>query len=402
MINNGIVIGIDGYTGAGKSTIANKIIKKYKNVIHLEMSSLYKKIGEYYILLKNQGFTKREIVEFIKTYIKIEYKVADQKVIFNINLPQPVLNLSLFYIKNEFYEIVKIEEIQKIIYSQFRKTINALKKKNAVILTGRVLNEVYPKLDYHFCLKANEDIRIARIMSRDSVSDEEARIRIIEKNVYNISSNVISINSERLSSDDILELIENVIVTISKNVKLNNKKIIKVNFLGATSTGKSTMCRYCAEKYGEPYSTEYIRDFVDERNYGLKEQTHFSSELWCEIASTQLDLEKKREKLSKKYLFADSGAIALGLYWNLMENEEMLNLIDKQLQQADVIFVCDNNIDFEVDGKRPGNPLLSKKIQANILNLLNTKNIPYIILSGSIEERFKTVQQILNKIEKIK
>ena len=257
-----------------------------------------------------------------------------------------------------------------------------------------MLSEVYPDLDYHFCLKADEDTRVARIMERDGVSEADARARRIEEKIYTFDSNVISVNSERLSPKEILKLIENVIITSDKR-----DKIIKVHFLGTTSTGKSTMCRYCAEKYKEPYSTEYIRDYMEEHGMGAADLNDMSYELWYRIAKTQLSLEKKREKLSNRFFFADSGAIAIGLDWHFMDKPEMSELVDKQLQEAEVIFVCDNNLEFEDDGMRPGSPVRSKRLQVNMLKLLNEKNIPYIMLSGSIEERFKTVQQVLKKFE---
>ena len=394
MINKGLVIGLDGLTAAGKSTVANKIIKKYKNVLHIEMSELYKDVGSWFILLKSQNFSNKEIVDFIKNYVRPEYKIVKQRVEFNLNLPVPNLTMSSFYIKNELYKIIQIDEIQNKLYTVLRDIIDELKADNAIILTGRMLSEVYPNLDYHFCLKADEDVRIARIMERDGVSEADARARRIEEKIYKFDSNVISVNSERLSPKDILQLIENVIITSTKR-----DKIIKVHFLGTTSTGKSTMCRYCAEKYKEPYSTEYIRDYMEEHGMGAEDLNDMSYELWYRIAKTQLALEKKREQLSNKFFFADSGAIAIGLDWHFMDKPDMAKLVDKQLNEAEVIFVCDNNLEFEDDGMRPGSPARSKRLQVNMLKLLDEKKIPYIMLSGTIEERFKTVQQILNTFE---
>ena len=394
MINKGLVIGLDGLTAAGKSTVANKIIKKYKTVLHIEMSELYKDVGSWFILLKSQNFSNKEIVDFIKNYVRPEYKIVKQRVEFNLNLPVPNLTMSSFYIKNELYKIIQIDEIQNKLYTVLRDIIDELKADNAIILTGRMLSEVYPNLDYHFCLKADEDVRIARIMERDGVSEADARARRIEEKIYKFDSNVISVNSERLSPKDILQLIENVIITSTKR-----DKIIKVHFLGTTSTGKSTMCRYCAEKYKEPYSTEYIRDYMEEHGMGAEDLNDMSYELWYRIAKTQLALEKKREQLSNKFFFADSGAIAIGLDWHFMDKPDMAKLVDKQLNEAEVIFVCDNNLEFEDDGMRPGSPARSKRLQVNMLKLLDEKKIPYIMLSGTIEERFKTVQQILNTFE---
>ena len=392
MIEKGIVIGLDGLTASGKSTVAEKLTKKYKGIVHVEMSELYKEVGKWWILLKNQGFTKKNIINFITTYIKPECKIIKQKVVFSFNLPTPELTMSSFYIKNELYKVIQIDEIQNKLYKVLRSIIDDFKNNYTIVLTGRALQEVYPDMDYHFCLKAVEDVRIARIMERDGVSEEDAKARRIEEKIYDFSKNVISINSERLEPKQIVQMIENVIISTHKH-----DKIIKVHFLGTTSTGKSTMCRYCAEKYHEPYSTEYIRDYMEDHGMGASDLNDMSYELWYKIAKTQLQKEKKAEKLSNKFFFADSGAIAIGLDWHFMDRPEMAELVDKQLHEAEVIFVCDNNIEFEDDGMRPGSPARSKRLQVNILKLLDDKKVPYIMLSGGIEERFKTVQQILKK-----
>lgn len=395
MIEKGLVIALDGLTASGKSSVAEKLKRKYKDIVHVEMSELYKEVGKWWILLKEQGFSKSDILDFVSKYIKFTYKIEKQEVKYISNLPTPVLTMSSFYIKNQLYKIIQNDEVQKKLYKVLRKIINELKENYTVVLTGRMLSEVYPDLDYHFCLKADEETRIARIMERDGVSEEEARTRRIEEKIYHFDSNVISINSERLSTKEMIRLIENVIVT-----KNRTDKIIKVHFLGTTSTGKSTMCRYCAQKYHEPYSTEYIRDYMEEHGMGAEDLNDMSYELWYKIAKTQLQKEKRAEKLSNKFFFADSGAIAIGLDWHFMDRPEMAELVDKQLNEAEVIFVCDNNIEFEDDGMRPGSPARSKKLQVNMIKLLNEKNVPYIMLSGSIEERFKTVQQVLNKFNK--
>lgn len=392
MIETGIVIGLDGLTASGKSTVADKLTKKYKEIIHVEMSELYKEVGKWWILLKSQGFAKKEIVEFITTYIKPEYKIVKQNVVFTFNLPTPVLTMSSFYIKNELYKVIQVDEIQKKLYRVLRKIIDELKENYTIVLTGRALQEVYPDMDYHFCLKADEDVRVARIMERDGVSEKDARARRIEEKLYNFSKNVVSINSERLEPKQIVQMIENVIISTHQH-----DKIIKVHFLGTTSTGKSTMCRYCANKYHEPYSTEYIRDYMEEHGMGAEDLNDMSYELWYKIAKTQLQKEKRAEKLSNKFFFADSGAIAIGLDWHFMDKPEMAELVDKQLNEAEVIFVCDNNLEFEDDGMRPGSPARSKRLQVNMIKLLDEKKIPYVMLSGSIEERFKTIQQILKK-----
>lgn len=393
-INKGIVIGIDGLTATGKSTVATKIIKKYKNVVHLEMSQLYKQIGEWYILLRNQKFTKSEIEYFIREYIKPTYKVVKQEVIFELNFPKPQLTMSTFYIKNEIYKLSKDDEIRKTLYKIIRKVIDELKETNGVIITGRRLKMLYPKMDYHFCLKASEDVRINRLMDRDNVSEEEAKIRKVEEKIYDIGTDVITVNSERLSPKEIMKMIENIL--ISSN---NKSKIIKVHFIGAPSTGKSTICKYCADKYNEVYTTEFVRDYMMEVGMNNDDLAAQGFDFWKMILKKQLSIEKKQEKVAHRFLFADSGPLTIGIGKGYMEKPEMIKLIDKQIEEADVIFFCDNEFGFVDDGMRPGNFEHSNDVEIKTKKYLNEHNIPYITLSGTVLERFKSVQQVLKKYE---
>lgn len=394
MINKGIVIGIDGLTATGKSTVAKKLIKKHNNIIHLEMSQLFKKVGEWYVLLKNQNYSKNDINYFIKRYIKFSYQVINKEVIFSINLPKPILTMSNFYIKNEIYNLSQEDEIRKYLYKSIRKCINELKENNAVILTGRRLNQVYSELDYHFCLKASQETIAARLIERENISNDEAKLRKIEEKIYQISSDVITVDTERMSRQRVVQLIENIL-----NSSKKRSKIIKVHFIGAPSTGKSTICRYCANKYKEPYTTEYVRDYMIETGMNNKDLAVQGFDFWSKILKRQLILEKKKEKLAKRFLFADSGPLTIGIGKGWMDNPEMLDLIDKQLKEAEIIFLCDNNFGFVNDGMRPGSFTHSDDVEKKTISFLNEKKIPYIVITGTIEERFKTIQQVLKKYE---
>ena len=216
MIEKGLVIALDGLTASGKSSVAEKLKRKYKDIVHVEMSELYKEVGKWWILLKDQGFSKSDILDFVSKYIKFTYKIEKQEVKYISNLPTPVLTMSSFYIKNQLYKIIQNDEVQKKLYKVLRKIINELKENYTIVLTGRMLSEVYPNLDYHFCLKSNEEIRIARIMERDGVTLEEAQYRRIELHIIN-----------EITIKDVAKL-ENVQKRqIEKSLRLGLKKIKK-------------------------------------------------------------------------------------------------------------------------------------------------------------------------------
>lgn len=122
-------------------------------------------------------------------------------------------------------------------------------------------------------------------------------------------------------------------------------------------------------------------------------------DFWKMILKKQLSIEKKQEKVAHRFLFADSGPLTIGIGKGYMEKPEMIKLIDKQIEEADVIFFCDNEFGFVDDGMRPGNFEHSNDVEIKTKKYLNEHNIPYITLSGTVLERFKSVQQVLKKYE---
>lgn len=391
MINNGLVIGIDGLSGAGKSTLAKILKNKHKNIIHVEMSNLYVLYAQWYAFLKEQNYTRQEILDFFDTYLKVNYRIVRREVIFSVNFGLPVINDSIFNIKNLLKELLTKDEFKKLVYKQIRKVIKEISIDYAVVLTGRELQKVYPNMDYFFMLTLDEEIRIMRLMKRENISEEEAKIRNVERKIYNFSKDTILVNSGRLSPRKISNLVENVVLTSKKK-----DRIIKVNFLGTTSSGKTTICQYAAKMYKEPYSTEFLRDYGEKHHLTVEDAVNIPLETWCDVLDEQLAFEKNSEKLAKKYFFADSGAITAALDWNLIEYPRMKELVNQQLTDAEVIFVCDNNIDFVQDELR-GDSKKSQKLNDKIIEYLTSNNVPYIILTGTVEERFKTIQQILSK-----
>lgn len=86
-------------------------------------------------------------------------------------------------------------------------------------------------------MKKND--RINRMILRDKILEESAIENIkIQNRITYIDNRAILLNSSRLNKKDIELMVNNVI----RFRKLNTKKR-KIIFLGAASTGKSTICK---------------------------------------------------------------------------------------------------------------------------------------------------------------
>lgn len=385
-----IVIGLDGLSASGKTTLANKLIKN-NSLIFIELSDLYKLIVPYWLILKDK---KNNILKFLDN-IEINYSINSNKVNFAINdneLKSVIKNLN--YSRYDIYEMVQIESIKIKIYNYLSNTITKLKDNYSVIISGREISIIYPNLDYYFMLKADFSDRINRMAKRDRISKESAINHIkIQNNITYIDHNVILLNSSRLNEKDIELMVNNVIKMQELNIK--KKKVI---FLGAASTGKSTICKKCCEIFNETYYEEYLRIFMENNKLSFSDLKNLDYTNFYKIIEDVLNFEKKIIDNSKKVSFIDSGILHYALDFGIAKDCNVKEMIYKELEQA-IIFVCDNDINYEKDNLRPNNQELNLIESQNIIiEYLKEKDIPFFILNGTVEERLNSVKSILKSI----
>ena len=126
-----------------------------------------------------------------------------------------------------------------------------------------------------------------------------------------------------------------------------SNRIIRVNFTGTCSTGKSTICDRLAHEYGENSRLEIYRDYLNRTNE-LEFPTPVQNVL--KITKEQEMLEDKLIESCKRFLFCDSGAV---LYYNICEiwygnaPVELKTMALNAKNRYDYIFVCNDNLPFD-------------------------------------------------------
>ena len=167
----------------------------------------------------------------------------------------------------------------------------------------------------------------------------------------------------------------------------------RVVILGAESTGKSTLTAALAQHFETVFVREYGRD-VYERENGQLGADHF-----LEIARGQRALEREAATSGRanRWLFCDTDA-ATTLMWSYLltgaARPELHALADACKQRYAHTFVCDAGIPFEQDGWR-SNKAVREVQQAHILQDLNTREIAYTVVRGSVAERVAQVAAAL-------
>lgn len=183
-----IVIGIEGYVGAGKTSICKELLNRIPNSIIIHGGNLYRTI--VYALL-NLGKSKEVLSSKLKN---IDIKQIMDK--FNITIKLENRE-TVFYINGK---LAKEEDIQSAessmavsmiggiadntkLFEFARNLIENFKKEYNVILSGRALMQIYPDLDYHFLVTASLNERVNRkyMQYEGKVSKEEVEKNIVER-----------------------------------------------------------------------------------------------------------------------------------------------------------------------------------------------------------------------------
>jgi HTH-type transcriptional repressor of NAD biosynthesis genes len=169
--------------------------------------------------------------------------------------------------------------------------------------------------------------------------------------------------------------------------------ITKVVFLGAPSTGKSTI----AEKLANEFKTNFVPEYG--REYWEKYQVdrRLEPEQLLEIAIGHILSETQLILSSNRYLFVDTSAIttymfALDYHGSALSELELLAL--KAATCYDLIFLCADDIPYDDTWDRSGEVkqhIFQKKIIAD----LKERRLPYIELKGELNDRISTVKKVL-------
>lgn len=219
-----IVIGIEGYVGAGKSAICRELLKHIPNSIILEGGNLYRAI--VYSLLKS-GMNLNELKQ---SMVNIDSKAIMEKLKITIAIEnrQTAIYVDDKKINEEYLQSVQssiaVSEVGTIanndkLYVFGKKIIDQFKKKYNVIVSGRALMEIYPELDYHFMITASLEERIRRksIQYNDKIDLKELKQNIQRRDELQKNAGYYKIYDKTIEVD----------VTDCENVEESTNKVLK-------------------------------------------------------------------------------------------------------------------------------------------------------------------------------
>lgn len=164
-----------------------------------------------------------------------------------------------------------------------------------------------------------------------------------------------------------------------------------VVFLGAESTGKSTLARALADDLGEPYVEEVGRTLWEQADGDLP------LEEFATICREHVALEDRLIPEADRFVFVDTNAITTQQYAFFFFGEcppEVQAYADRCRQRYDRTFVCAPDIPFESDGWR-AEAEVRRYQDGAIRNDLTIRGIPYTVVGGTLAERVAAVRAAL-------
>lgn len=174
--------------------------------------------------------------------------------------------------------------------------------------------------------------------------------------------------------------------------------IAKVVFLGAPSTGKTSLAEALAREFDSDWMPEYGRDYWEAK----QKDRRLTLEQLVEIAEGHILREDVKTLNANRFLFVDTDATTTFMfsqYYHGSADPGLAALAANTRFRYDLFFLCGDDIPYEDTWDRSGHvnrAVFQKQIRADLL----CRKIPFIDLKGSLDARIEIVKSVLSKFEK--
>jgi HTH-type transcriptional repressor of NAD biosynthesis genes len=164
----------------------------------------------------------------------------------------------------------------------------------------------------------------------------------------------------------------------------------RICFYGPESTGKSNM----AERFAKKYDTQFVPEVARE----LLTKNDFTVEDIIAIGHAHYNRIHEKLKTANKILFCDTDAITTQIY-----SQHYLGIVPPVLYELETKVIYDLYVLFDIDvpwipdGLRDL-PHLRQEMFLQFKQALEKRNIHYVLVSGSWQQRETIVEHSINKL----
>jgi NadR type nicotinamide-nucleotide adenylyltransferase len=168
--------------------------------------------------------------------------------------------------------------------------------------------------------------------------------------------------------------------------------IKRVAIVGSASSGKTTLAQALAERYGEVWVPEYLREFVETRARVPAEADQLH------IAQTQLAREDLAAAHAGRFLFCDTTPLMTLVY-----SRHYFGRVDTGLAELaasrgyDVTLLCAPDIPWVPEGLVREPEDQSAAVNAILAEELAARAIPHVRIHGPLAQRLRQVEEVLGR-----
>ena len=175
-------------------------------------------------------------------------------------------------------------------------------------------------------------------------------------------------------------------------VSRNMKRIV---LTGAESTGKSTLAAALSGYYGEPYSNEFVRQYVDRINRELS-----VGDLEA-IAEGQLKIEDLVLTEAKRFVLHDTNILSSILYAKHYF-DTTLDWVNERFLERDytLYLLCMPDIPWVADEGQRESPKTRTQVHELFKSSLEKLKLSFVKISGDETERFNSAIVEIDKVLK--
>ncbi|MDZ7618480.1 MAG: AAA family ATPase [Patescibacteria group bacterium] len=171
--------------------------------------------------------------------------------------------------------------------------------------------------------------------------------------------------------------------------------ITKVCFMGAPSTGKTTLASALAERHNTVWMPEYGAEYWQERQVDRR----ITLDQFEEIAPEHNRREDALTLESRRYLFCDTSPITTYVFakdYHGRAGPVLSRLAREAEKRYDLVFLCGTDIPYADTWDRSGDQKRTW-FQCQIVGDLAERGIPFFRLGGTLDERIAYVEGVLRQ-----
>jgi NadR type nicotinamide-nucleotide adenylyltransferase len=169
--------------------------------------------------------------------------------------------------------------------------------------------------------------------------------------------------------------------------------IHRVVITGAESTGKTTLAQALADYYAEPWTNEFVRDYVEQLDRELQPDDLEP------IARGQLAGEDAKLEQAQQLIIHDTNILSSIIYAKHYFKTK-LDWVDKGFRERSysLYLLCMPDIPWEAETSQRESPEVRNQLHQTFKANLSSLKLPHIEIHGAKEARLRQAVAIINKL----